>query len=288
MDAPRRILYEGDLPECCRQTPWGLPLPSMTSYTMTSTSSHEGWDLGLDRWTLTVHATFFDDLLESIESSIVEHLGDSPPSPDVDGFLQLHGVAWDEVDHGFYEVPWVSEVTVLRARLFNEWSPAAGRMSLRSGSDLLSAADSDSQGLLELVEPLVDLDGGVWSDVVRQIDPDAEECATLVVLEDAVVTPALRGHGLGAWAAASALTQVADGYSLVAARAFPIDRNGAPLADTEDPIDREFDFLQGAERLGKYWSRSLGLTSIPRHPDLLLFNTMKQNPALAAALSAFS
>lgn len=282
-----RIRYDGELPSCCVRAPWRLPRPGGASYSLVSSSRDDGWDLGFDRWVVSVDATFFDLDRDLLKKAMAEHLEGAGDELDLDQCLRDHGVVFEAVDHGIDEV-WAAEVTVLRAVLFSEWHQPAGRLSLQSGAGLLSAADSDSQELLELVEPLVDHDGGLWSRAVLDIDEDNEACSTFVALEDVVVTPALRGYGLGAWAAASALTQVVDASTLVAARAFPLDRHGAPLATGDDEVDvRGFDYLTGAEKLATYWSAALGLTRIPQFPDLLIYNTVMQNHALQKALSAY-
>lgn len=286
MTHPRQVRYDGDLPACCARSSWRLPRPNSAAYSVTSSSSDDGWDLGFDRWVLNVHAMFFDLDRQLLEDSMSKHLRGGSGEVDLERALRDHGVELEPVDLGLDEV-WAAEVTVVRARLADEWRQAAGRLGPRSGTDLLRAADDDSQALLELVEPLLDHDGGLWSDAVLAVDPDAEACPTLVVLEGAVVTPALRGHGLGAWAAASALVQVVDGSTLVAARAYPLDRDGMPLAG-DDLDSRSFAFLCGAAQLANYWSSALGLTPIPQYPDLLIYNSMMQNPELSATLSTYA
>lgn len=60
-----------------------------------------------------------------------------------------------------------------------------------------------------------------------------------------------------------------------------------PLAG--DDIDsRSFAFLRGAAQLANYWSLTLGLTPIPHYPDVLIFNSMMQNPELSATLSTYA
>lgn len=88
---------------------------------------------------------------------MAKHLGGGSGELDLERALRDHGVELEPVDLGLDEV-WAAEVTVVRARLADEWRQAAGRLGPQSGTDLLRAADDDSQALLELVEPLVDHD----------------------------------------------------------------------------------------------------------------------------------
>jgi len=183
--------------------------------------------------------------------------------------LASHGVTFDDLD-----VAWVGVHSFVVADLSNPLGEAAGHDRLRSGSDLLYAADAESPILEQVVGAVVDPSGPghLWSAEVLRQWPEADEATAVLVLLGARVTLALRGHHLGAWAAAQSINQFDQQRSMVVGLSSPIAARDV-LTEAVDE-DRELTELESArwrshERwLAGYGQAHLGLAPLS-YPNVL-------------------
>jgi hypothetical protein len=233
----------------------------------------EPWYAGFDEWHVRIGVSWYDED-GTLPDVVFRHLGDE--TTQVDDALAAHGVEFD--DEGY---AWIGEQTLLSARLRS--SPTAGsRRAIRDARGLLDAADEVAGDLEELVAPLVvgaaDDD---WSPAVIEVWPDAIGVSSVLLLRTARTTPVLRGHLLGAWAAAQSIELFDDGSTLVATKAAPLARQDA-VPDL-DPDQHELTSAQttlweGAQvRITRHWRTHLGLTPLPDNPSILTWHTMYRN-----------
>jgi len=286
--ADDRVWFSDQLPACCAAGPLRLPRPVGVQKHIANGDDLHAEDLGLVEWTLRVGVQWEygeEDLADALGS----HLGRRPASTqETLDVLSAHGVAFDDLD-----VAWVGVQTFVVAYLGNWLGEAAGNHRLRSGSDLLYAADAESPILEQVVGAVVETakPGHLWSAEVLQRWPESDEASALIVLLGARITPALRGHHLGAWAAAQSIAQFDQQRSLVVGLASPIATRDV-LSEVLDE-DREWTELESArwrsqERwLAGYGQAHLGLSKLS-DPNLLGWYSGETNPTLEATLRDWS
>ena len=284
----RRVDVDDELPECCRAVPLRLPRPRGAVYEVTGGMDvGTAWDLGLDAWTLRVGVSW-DDEHDQLANAVASHMGlEEALQGELVAALADHGVEFDA-----FGQMWVGSQELVTASLYNDLNRAAGRMYLHDGRSLFGAADSDAAELGEMVAPLVNLfDRDVmWSDdVVDVLGEEVESADLAVFLRSVRITPILRGHGLGAWAAAQAVALFDHGRSLVATLAAPLSRRDGIPGFTDDHQDltpaEEAMWLAAQDRLTRHWCDCLGLTPLEEEPSILVWHSQYRNEALEASLS---
>jgi len=213
------VRFVDELPPCCLQTPLRLPRPHLLRHRITGGDDGAGWELGLNLWALTVGVAWADGPEDLVEA-LATHLGKAPETPgETLANLALHGIVFDAE-----EVAWVGAVNLAVAALHSTLAAAAGRNPLEEGSDLLDAADAESGDLEHLVGALVSVrDDQIWSEEILNWWPDATEAAVAILVRTVHITPVMRGHRLGAWAAAQSIGHFDQDRSLVALSAAPIE-----------------------------------------------------------------
>lgn len=284
----RRVDVDADLPECCRATPLRLPRPRGAVYEATGGMDvGTAWDLGLDAWTLKIGVSW-DDEHDQLTAAVASHMGvEDAPQGALIAALADHGIEFDA-----FGQMWVGSQELVTASLYNDLNRAAGRMCLHDGRSLFDAADSDAADLGELVAPLVNLfdEEVMWSDdVVDVLGEEVESTDLAIFLRSVRITPILRGHGLGAWAAAQAVALFDHGRSVVATLAAPLSRRDGIPGFTDDHQDltpaEEATWLAAQNRLARYWSDRLGLVPLEEEPSILVWHSQYRNEALEASLA---
>ena len=284
-DETGEVRFVHDLPQCCAESRLRLPRPAGVHFMVAGEDGGDDWLLGLDEWTVRVGVTWVgaeEDLVAALEG----HHGLGPDVVDPEAVLAAHGVSleWDgtaEVGHASLYV----------ANLASDLNEACGRAQIRDGGDLMQAADEAASDLETLVEPLIARgdEGETWSaDLVDQW-PDVEALLSAVILLRSVrVTPVLRGHGLGAWAAARGIALFDQGSSLVATYAAPLDRGDgvSGYTDRHGDLTAEEDRQWRAEqeRLAAHWARTLGLVPLRSDPHVLAWHSAYTNDAITSTL----
>lgn len=284
------VMFFSDLPSCCERQVLRLPRPNFAAHRVVGGSkSSEAWLLGLDSWSLNVLVVWDDDR-DDLRSEVGAHLDRRDLSWEATKeALARHGVDLDEDGYAFVG----SQETVV-ASLVSEWSLPAGREVLSTPYEVWSAADALSGDLDELVAPLVDLrgDDGAWSKPLVERCPEVDVSDTIILLRSVRITPVMRGHLLGAWAAAQSIAMFDRGLSLVATLAAPLTRkdavpglqdDGRDLTDAESAL---WKVEQG--RLARHWKKHLGLVSLPRKPEVLVWHSGYQNLDLSRTLEVWS
>ena len=286
----RDVLFDSDLPACCRPTPLRLPRPQSVIHQVTGgMDPNSDWSLGLNHWTLTVGVEW-DEVVQDLTEALAIHLGRD--------HLTWDGLQAALADHGIRlnteGVAWVGSQGFVTASLYSDLNRAAGRAYLNDGDALYYSADADSSDLNELVAPIVDLDGTttMWSKAVLDQFEDAEGADLAILLRSVRITPILRGHLLGAWAAAQAIALFDHGRSLVATLAAPLARqDGVPgFVDNHQKFTDAEQVQWNAEqaRLARHWAKHLGLTPLATDPNILVWHSAILNEALDSTLALWS
>lgn len=287
------VRYPEDLPACCTPQRLRLPTPDRVHHHVNGgMHNYTAWELGLDHWNLDVGVGWWEEGTQTVAEALAEHTGDKdlPNNEDATAkALAAHGLTLDQQG-----MAWVGTQEFMVARLFNEMSTYAGREVLASGAALWQSADDQAGDLDALVAPVVDLNGGLWNDsVIDQWGDEAEMTDTAILLRAVHITPVMRGHGLGAWAAAHAITLFDSSRSLVITKAAPLSRQDAiPGLDDDDRADltSEQQALWDAEqnRLARHWRNTLGFKPLPEDPTILTWCSAYQNPTLGKAMSRYA
>ncbi|MFS0884454.1 hypothetical protein [Aeromicrobium sp. 179-A 4D2 NHS] len=163
------------------------------------------------------------------------------------------------------------------------------------GPAIYDAGDALAQDLADVLGPLTQ---GAADDPFIQEVMDASEIGwydSLVLLRSIGIHERFRGEGIGAWAAARAIMQLARSETaLVALKAAPLNRtkflSSIEVADPE--AHRDLSPAEAAAwdaacvRIAANWQKSLGLASVTHHPGVL-FAPGGQNKALVATLRRF-
>lgn len=213
--------------------------------------------------------------------------------------LQLRDPTWRQVldalaDHGIAysgeEPAWVGTQELVTANLYSHLNRAAGRECLGSGQALFYAADAQANDLNELLGPIVSLDDPdtMWSQATLDAFGDADGADLAILLRSVRISPIVRGHHLGAWAAAQSIALFDHGRSLVATMAAPLARqDGVPgFADHHQGFTESEQALWDAEqkRLAGHWATYLGFMSLEGDRNILVWYSGYANDALDAAL----
>jgi len=282
----RPVMFVSDLPHCCRLSPLRLPRPtSVVHVVQGGMDVDDTWDLGLNSWNLTVGVDWDQD---------------DPVLPEAIGaHLQLRNPTWRQVldaladhgiDHSGEEPAWVGTQQLVTANLHSDLNRAAGRKYLGSGQALFNAADAQANDLNELVGPIVSLDDPdtMWSQATLNAFGDADGADLAILLRSVRISPIVRGHHLGAWAAAQSVALFDHGRTLVATMAAPLARqDGVPgFADHHQGFTESEQALWDAEqkRLAGHWATYLGFTPLESDRNILVWYSGYTNDALDAAL----
>lgn len=286
----RRVVFDSDLPPCCEPTKLHLPRPHHVIHRVTGgMDPNIDWNLGLNYWIMTVGVEW-DEGDPLLTEAIATHLGlDDPAWEDVEAALADHGIEFD-TDHNV----WVGAQECVTATLYSDLNRAAGREYLHNGDSLFYSADAESNDLNELVAPIVDLEDPtmMWSEEVLSEFEDAEDADLAILLRSVRITPVMRGHHLGAWAAAQAIAMFDHGRSLVATMAAPLARQDGVsgfIDDHQDFTDDEQTLWNLEQtRLAAHWAKHLGLTALASHPNVLVWHSAQQNEALDKTLALWT
>lgn len=283
------VRFVDELPPCCLQTPLRLPRPHLLRHRITGGNDGAGWDLGLNLWALTVGVSWVDGAEDLVEA-LTAHLGKAPETVEETlANLALHGIVFDAE-----EVAWVGAADLAVAALRSTLAAAAGRNPLEEGSDLLDAADAEAGDLEHLVGAVVSVsdDDQIWSEEILERWPEATEAAIAILVRTVHITPVMRGHRLGAWAAAQSIAHFEQNRSLVALSAAPIEGRDVRLMRVDD--DAEFTEWETAKwqseqrRLADHWQSHLGLTPLATNPNVLVWCSAFENPAIEGTLRLWS
>jgi hypothetical protein len=278
-----RVRFEDELPSCCSANVLRLPRPDEAAIDVQGEFGRsESWFAGFDEWQVRVGVRWDEDD-DALPTAVSQHLGTATGR--LDSALAAHGVHVD--DDGFARV---GDQTLLVARL--EGPPLGSRRVIQTGFDLWDAADELAGDLESLVGPLVadrEDDSDMWGRDVTVAWPDAILTNAVLLLRSARVTPVLRGHLLGAWAAAQSIQLFDHSMSMVATKAAPLERRDAVRG--LDPEHRELTLEQTElwnaeqERLTRHWHTHLGLVPLPDTPSVLTWHTAYKNPAIDRTLA---
>jgi hypothetical protein len=282
-----------DLPACCNDQPLRLPRPATASIEFNGVFGPESgaWALGLDEWAATIRVGWWLDEIDPLVDAVSAHTGRDLSDLDaLKGVLADHGVHLrNESD---LWAAHVGEQTFLVARVEDPSHATSGRHTISDGHDLFYALDSLSHDLMEIATPL---SGGdlLFSEEVEDALPDGIITESILILRAVDVTPVLRGHHLGAWAAAVCVTTLATNSTLIATYAAPLSqRDAVPGYDPDvDPeLTPEQSALWHAEqaRLAAHWQTTLGLTPLASEPNVLVAHTSLINEALETSLAAWT
>ncbi|MGR7023286.1 hypothetical protein [Geodermatophilus sp. URMC 62] len=205
--------------------------------------------------------------------------GDDGASEDLPG----SGDGWDgadpEVDDDTFRLP-VGELTRWMLPLdFDE--PFA----------LSEAADAVAQDLCDVVAPIVGDHPLLIDDCYELTSQDWFD--RLLVLRAIELVPQLRGHGVGAWASARSVKQLApDSGTSILTKAAPLHREPFMRDDT-DP-HREFTPAEerawrGAQQeIAAHWQQNLGLIPLPHNPAILIGTVDTAEGSLQAAVDSWA
>lgn len=160
------------------------------------------------------------------------------------------------------------------------------------GDAIFDAGDALSQDLADILGPLT---GGAGDEPFVEEVMDATEAGwydSLVLLRAIGIGDLFRGHGIGAWAAARGIVQLAPSdTTLVALRAAPLNRSkflksiGVADPDSHRNLNPAETAAWDAAcaRIGANWQHGLGLVALTDHPGVL-YAPGGMNKALAATL----
>jgi hypothetical protein len=249
------------------------------------------WAAGLNGWSLRVGVSWLDEKRVALANVVGNHEGlDEWGDEKTVEALARHGVVLDVSGNA-----WVGQQDVVTAVLGSGLADAAGRMTIQDGSDLAEAADDAAGDLINLVSPLMadpDDEDGLWGDGVLAAYPDANMAQAVILLRSVNITPVLRGHHLGAWAAAQSVALFDQGSSLVATQAAPFEERDAIPGYGQDGnrhrrLSPEESALWKAEqaRLAEQWRTQLGLTPLPDEPETLFWYSGHRNEGIKNALA---
>jgi hypothetical protein len=188
----------------------------------------------------------------------------------------------------------IGEQDLVVAHLHDGLADAEGRATIDRGRALYEAADAAAGDLGNLVESLVasdDDDEDFWSDHVLAAFEEANTAQAVILLRAVDITPVMRGHGLGAWAAAHSVALFDQGNSLVATYAAPLTARDAIPGNLENEKLTEVESALWAaeqQRLAAYWRTALGLTPHPNDPNVLFWFSAYRNEAMADTLRRFT
>lgn len=286
--------FADELPDCCTTRLLRLPRPLEVFLRAESSLGRSPmWDVGLDPWTVQVGVSYDDEFGEvefELGAVLAEHLGRTDPLGLTEGVevLAAHGMHLD--DNGD---AWIGEQNLVVAILNSDLAAAAGRMTISNGRNLFNAADAEAQDLMELVEPLVPNRGSMdlWSKGIVDTCSEAEMADAVILLRAVDITPVMRGHRLGAWAAAQSIALFDHGSTLVVTKAAPLEKRDAiPGFTGREELTPQQTRLWNAEqaRLAEHWRTHLGLNPLPEDPNVLFWYSAYINDALKATLGAWA
>ena len=218
--------FADNLPSCCTASD-RLRLPQPTEVQVEAFGGLGGgqfWDMGLDEWRVRVRATWCGQEA-ALAAAVRNHTrGDVPDFAHVIEVIAGHGVHLDEDLSA-----WVGEQDLVVAHIGNDLATASGREVISNGHDLFEAADVEAGDLANLVGQLVaahDDEDELWCQEITDTFPGSLITDVVVLLRSVNITPVIRGHGLGAWAAAQSIALFASSNSLVT-QAAPLERRDA-------------------------------------------------------------
>jgi len=160
------------------------------------------------------------------------------------------------------------------------------------GDAIYDAGDALAQDLADILGPLT---GGAGDDPFVEEVMDATEAGwydSLVLLRTIGIHELFRGQGIGAWAAARGIVQLAPSdTSLVALKASPLNRTkflkSIGVADPDSHRDltpaETAAWDAACARIGANWQQGLGLVALTDHPGVI-YAPGGMNAALAATL----
>jgi len=266
------VRFVDELPPCL-QTPLRLPRPHLLRHRISGEDDGAGWDLGLNVWALTVGVSWVDGAEDLVEA-LTAHLGEAPETLEetLDN-LALHGIVFDAE-----EVAWVGAADLAVAALRSTLAAAAGRNPLEEGSDLLDAVDAESGDLEHLVGAVVSVsdDDQIWSEEILDRWPEATEAAVAILVRTVHITPVMRGHRLGAWAAAQSIAHFDQTGPWWLFRPPPlrgVTSGSCALTDDAEFTERETAKWRSEQRrLADHWQSHLGLTPLATNPNVLVWS----------------
>lgn len=286
----RQVRFVEDLPACCTSGPLRLPRPTEVQHKVVGGSAYASdWSLGLNQWWLEIGVAWSDAEAEVSDALTGHHPDSSGDDEDMEDVLAAHGVHLDAEG-----IAWVGEQHFIVANLMSDLDAASGREYLESGRSLWYAATGESSDLETLVAPLVSTqDDGLWSEDVNEQWSEAEiMTGTVHLLRSVHVTPAVRGHRLGAWAAAQSIALFDQGRTLVATYAAPFDKRDAipGYVPSDGPLTPDQWAAWNAEqrRLARHWATTLGLRPLASNPNVLTWHSTIINEALQDTLRQWS
>lgn len=162
------------------------------------------------------------------------------------------------------------------------------------GESIYDAADALSQDLADLVGPIVEMEGD--DPFVEQV-MDASELGwydELLIVRSVAVERHFRGMGIGGWAVARAISQLAPAVTtLVALTAAPLNRSDFLRSFGADPDSRgdltpeqSLAWEAACGRIAASWRRHLGVQELDDHPGVL-FTVGGRNEVIAATLAGW-
>ena len=280
------IRFADNLPSCCSPSS-RLQLPRPTSVEVEAIGSLSGgllWDLGLDEWCVRVRATWYEQE-NALAAAVRNHTRiEFQDFDQVAEVIAGHGVHLDEGMSA-----WVGAQDLVVVHIGSELNVASGRDAIWDGRDLFEAADAEAGDLSNLVAPLIAAEGDeLWSQEIMETFPGAFHTNEVILLRSVNITPAMRGHHLGAWTAAQSIALFASGGSLIVTKAAPLERRDAvPGLEESRRLTAEESALWAAEqvRLVEQWRTQLGLVPLSSDPTILAWHTSSANVSIRKTLA---
>ncbi len=276
----------------------------------------DAWELGLHAWYARIGVTWAGEEFDALVAAVRRHLEETPRAsgskvdalagrPSEEGgsdawehkrggwlreTLQAHGIQLDDEGQA-----WIGQQDVITIPIYSDTAQAAGRRAINSAEDLWMSADDHSQELSRLVEPLThgpsaDGEGGLFCPELSEVLEEADTANSVLLLRSVNVTPVMRGHRLGAWAAATCVSVFDTGAMVVATEAAPLSKRDAiPEYDREERADltpeQSERWKAGQDWLVRHWTTGLGLTPLPWDPSVLVCQTTRNNAAMRDVLA---
>jgi hypothetical protein len=166
--------------------------------------------------------------------------------------------------------------------------------AVESAMDLFDAADAMSGDLAHLAEALVGDDSLFCRDCYVLTQSEWMDLDRLLILREIEILPQLRGYALGAWASARSVGLLArDAGTLIATLAAPLRRSeflvGSQSDEHRDFTAQENAAWQAAQRkIAQHWQTTIGLSPLPRDPDVLVGTVETAGPALRGAVGLWA
>lgn len=267
-----------------------MPRPSEVDFDATGAfGQSEAWTMGLDDWQVRVAVRWDDTGIDALYEAANTHTnGGVSDEPQLVEVLAQHGVHVDDEWRAY-----VGEQDLVIARIYSDLAEASGREVITTGYQLWEAADAHASDLEQLVAPLIDPShvGDLWGEEIFDHLLGADMTGTVILLRAVNITPVMRGHGLGAWAAAQSVALFDPGDTLVATLAAPLSIQDAVPAhrDHEDLTAQESTLWQTEQdRLAQHWEAKLGLTPLASNPYVLVWHTSARNDPIQETLASWT